>query len=225
MQRFAITPGLLKSNGSVFDLERLAARCGELGQEGVEFLLIREKQLTDRELYLLTHRVLKAVDGTPVRVMVAGPYQVARAATADGVHVGTKYGLVQEVKRSFIESWVSASCHSLADVEAAKSAGVDVCLFGPVFGKTVDGVQVMPGVGFEALREACEIAGKDLPTFALGGVTEANASECVMAGASGDRRNSSVFPELVSELDVRFSAREAIEDPQPRSATSIGTSA
>ncbi len=166
-------------------MERLVAQCYELAAEGVDFLLVREKQLSDRDLYLLTRRVLAATDVGRMKVMVAGPVQVALAAAADGVHVGTNYGLMAEAKRRFIESWVSCSCHSVADVRMAKAAGADICLLGPVFGKTVDGVEVVTGVGIEQLREACEVAGKDLPVFALGGVSEANAAQCVAAGAAG----------------------------------------
>ncbi len=185
MKRFAITNGSLRSGGDGSDLERLAARCAELGRDGVNFLLIREKQLAERELYLATRRILKALDDSRTVVFVAGRPQVALAANADGVHVGSDYAAVREAKRVFLESWVSASCHRVADVIAAREAGADVCLFGPVFGKTVDGVQVAPPIGLEALRAACAAAGKDLPVFALGGVNESNAAACVAAGASG----------------------------------------
>jgi len=185
VKRFAITQGLLQSGGDGSDLERLAERCAELGRDGVDFLLIREKQLTERELYLATRRVVKAIGDARTRVFVAGRPQVALAAAADGVHVGSDYAMVREAKRVCIESWVSVSCHSLADVKAVRAAGADVCLFGPVFGKTVDGVEVVPGVGLDVLREACVVAGRDLPVFALGGVSEENSAACVDAGASG----------------------------------------
>jgi thiamine-phosphate pyrophosphorylase len=185
VQRYAISPGALNGLQNEAEVERLVARCRELAAEGVDFLLLREKRLSDRDLYLLTRRVLKAADVGHAKVMVAGPVQVALAAAADGVHVGSNYGLVAEAKRKFIESWVSCSCHSVADVGLAKAAGADVCLFGPVFGKTVDGVEVVPGVGIDALREACEAAGTGLQVFALGGVSDATAGECVAAGAVG----------------------------------------
>jgi thiamine-phosphate pyrophosphorylase len=185
MQRYAISPGALTGVQDGPELERLVAQCYELAADGVDFLLLREKRLSDRELYLLTRRVLAATDVGHAKVMVAGPVQVALAAAADGVHVGTNYALVAQAKCQFTESWVSCSCHSVADVRMAKAAGADVCLFGPVFGKTVDGVEVVPGVGLEMLREACEVAEKDLPVFALGGVAEASAAECVAVGAAG----------------------------------------
>ncbi len=185
MKRFAITPGLLASGGDGSDLERLAERCAELGRDGLEFLLVREKQLTDRELYLATRRLLKALGDSRTRVMVAGSPQVAVAANADGVHVGSDYASAREARRVFIETWITGSCHSLEEVQAANAAGVNVILFGPVFGKTVDGVEVVPGVGLEALRAASEIAQEDVPVFALGGVTAENADACIAAGASG----------------------------------------
>jgi thiamine-phosphate pyrophosphorylase len=185
VKRFAITNGSLQSGGDGSDLERLTERCAELGRNGVDFLLIREKQLTERELYLATRRILKAIEDSRTLVFVAGRPQVALAAVANGVHVGSDYGMISEAKRVFLESWVSVSCHTLADVKAARMAGADVCLFGPVFGKTVEGVEVMPGVGLEALQQACLVAGKDLPVFALGGINEEKAASCVEAGASG----------------------------------------
>ncbi len=185
MKRFAISNGTLKSGGDGSDLERLAAQCAALGQDGVDFLLIREKQLTDRELYLTTRRVVKAVEGSAMLILVAGAPHVACAAAADGVHVGSNYAMVREARRIFVQSRVSVSCHSAEDVTAARAAGADVCLFGPVFGKTVDGSQVVAGCGLATLREACKIAGESLSVFALGSVTATNAHACVEAGASG----------------------------------------
>lgn len=185
MKKYAITDGSLVSGEDGPGLESLASRCAQLARNGVEMLLLREKQLSDRDLYLVTRHVVKAVAESRMLVLVAGPPRVALAAAADGIHVGAEYGKVLEARRAFAETWVSVSCHSLADVRAAKTAGADLCLFGPVFGKTVDGVEVMPGVGLETLREACLAAGPHLPVFALGGVTPQNASACVEAGASG----------------------------------------
>ena len=61
-------------------------------------------------------------------------------------------------------------------------------LFAPVFGKWVDGIEVVPGLGpelgLELLRLAC-LAAEDTPVLALGGVTAANAAECLKVGAAG----------------------------------------
>jgi thiamine-phosphate pyrophosphorylase len=70
--------------------------------------------------------------------------------------------------------------------EVARAAGfqAEAILFGPVFGKVVDGVEVVPGVGLEGLRAACGVAA-GVPVFGLGGVTWDRATECAAAGAAG----------------------------------------
>jgi thiamine-phosphate pyrophosphorylase len=205
MKRCAITDGSLPTGGHGPELDRLAARCTALAEDGVDFLILREKQLTPREFYLATRSVLEAVQDFRITILVAGPTQVALAANADGVHVGTDYARVRQVKREFAESWVSLSCHSVEDMRIAREAGADLCLFGPVFGKTVAGVEVVPAIGLEVLREACAAAGPHLPVFALGGVTAANASSCVEAGAAG-----------VAGIRMFFSGEFAPETDLPR---------
>ena len=80
--------------------------------------------------------------------------------------------------------FVSVACHGVQAVTQSIGRGADAVLFGPVFGKVVDGVDVVPGVGLAALRDACEAA-QGTPVFALGGVTAALAGECKEAGATG----------------------------------------
>ena len=70
---------------------------------------------------------------------------------------------------------------------------MDAALFSPVFGKTLNGLEVVSGVGLDRLREACAVAGH-LPVFALGGVTVANASSCIAAGARGIAGIRMFFP-------------------------------
>jgi thiamine-phosphate pyrophosphorylase len=52
-------------------------------------------------------------------------------------------------------------------------------LFSPIFEKLSHQTQ-----GLEGLRQACAAA-QGIPVFALGGVTAANAAECIAAGATG----------------------------------------
>ncbi len=62
---------------------------------------------------------------------------------------------------------------------AAEKSGADFAVFGPVFGK-----QGMPAqqASLDQFRSVCKHA---IPVLALGGVTLANASSCVEAGAKG----------------------------------------
>ncbi len=151
-------------------------------------MLLREKHLAAGALAALSRTLIAAVRETTgsTQVLIAQRLDVAIASAADGVHLSAAIGelTVEQVRRLMPSAFVSVSCHSLAEVERARAAGASAVLFAPVFGKTVDGVEVVAGLGLERLREACAAAGA-MPVFALGGVTEANAESCVEAGAAG----------------------------------------
>jgi thiamine-phosphate pyrophosphorylase len=73
---------------------------------------------------------------------------------------------------------VGRSCHNLPDLARAAAEGCEWATLSPIFASTSK-----PGYG-PALGPAA-LAGAPLPTWALGGVDEANAAECVRAGAAG----------------------------------------
>jgi thiamine-phosphate pyrophosphorylase len=160
--------------------------------EGVEFVQLREKQLGVGELARLAAAMrVELPAGGKTKLLVNNRTDVAVAAGADGVHLTSRPGelTAEQVRRVFAASGsrepvVSASCHTAAEVRQAVSGRVDLILFGPVFEKRVADEVVVAGVGLEALREACKIAGTT-PVLALGGVTEQNAALCVEAGAAG----------------------------------------
>ncbi len=194
MLRYAITPG----QGAT---DELVHRCAELAAQGVEFILVREKQLAAGELCALTRRVLVAASGS--RVLVSGRVDVAIAAGAAGVNLSAQPGelTASQVKTLMPGAFVSVSCHSLNEVRRAKAQGADAVLFGPVFGKTVDGIEVVAGVGLDRLREAC---GLGVDVFALGAISQANAAQCLEAGASG-----------VAAIRMFFTYTASIRAPHP----------
>ena len=183
MLRCAITGG--EGWAAVAQARRWAA-------EGVEFVQLREKQLAGEELARLAAAMRAALrEAGRTKLLVNGGADVAVAAAADGVHLTASAGAgaVDEVRRVFRaagagEAVVSVSCHSVEEVRRAVVEGADLILFGPVFEKRVGGEVVVAGVGLDALREACAVAGKT-PVLALGGVTWENAAACVEAGAAG----------------------------------------
>ncbi len=88
------------------------------------------------------------------------------------------------------EPAISVSCHTVADILAARAAGATLALFAPVFEKALPGSPAIAGQGLKSLAEACAAARQpapqpELPVLALGGVTLQNAAECTAAGAAG----------------------------------------
>lgn len=109
---------------------------------------------------------------------------VAQAAGADGVHLTTDSVEASVVRRAFgPEFLIGVSTHSLAEACAARDAGADFAVFGPVF-ETRSKHQYGSPVGLEALREAAGTLAS-FPVLAIGGISLTNASGCLRAGASG----------------------------------------
>jgi len=202
MLRYAITDRSLCALNGKSEAERemaLLKQAERLARMGIDFLQLREKDLSARKLIALTRRlreVLRRVEtpaGHGTRLLVNSRADVAAAAGADGVHLPSGEGqltpdqarrVLRRAAESAVPSVVSVSCHSAADVKRARDGGADLILFGPVFGKYFEGELAVPAIGLDALRSACATAA-GLPVLALGGVTLENAAECVAAGASG----------------------------------------
>ena len=115
---------------------------------------------------------------------------MALEAGADGVHLaGTPLpGVASSVRKAFRSASpiVSVPCHSLEDIDVACEEQVDLILFSPVFEKqkVLAGNAAAVAQGLEGLRLACAAA-RGISVLALGGVTAANALQCVAAGAAG----------------------------------------
>jgi thiamine-phosphate pyrophosphorylase len=158
---------------------------------GVDFIQLREKDLSGAALQSLTREVLARIDRrrSKLLVNVSNPESVALAlgAGADGVHLaGTpRSGAASSVRKAFRSASpiISVPCHSLEDIDVACGEQVDLILFSPVFGKLSVGFS-QPAQGLEGLRLACAAA-RGIPVLALGGVTVGNALDCVAAGAAG----------------------------------------
>ena len=194
--RYAITDGTItlpagKENSEFAPQARaLAGQCTRLARAGVDFLLVREKQLPAALLVALTRRIVEAVraaaPGAPTRVLVPGRADLALAAGAHGVHLSSAPGELtpQQIRAVLPGAIVSVSCHTLDEVRRARDQQASLALFAPVFGKFIDRVEVTPAAGLDVLKAACRAA-QPMPVLALGGVTEANAPQCLAAGAVG----------------------------------------
>lgn len=171
---------------------QLAKAAVEWSRNGVNFIQLREKDLPASVLQLLARQVIVRLDRLQSKLLIniaaPGSLEVAFAIGADGVHIPGRpqEGAVRRVRDLFRsggrQAIVSMGCHNLGEIGIARTEEADFVLYSPVFEK--QGRTQPAGQGLEALRRACEAAGR-MPVFALGGITAANASECVAAGAQG----------------------------------------
>ncbi len=183
MLRYAITDRTLFPGDETARRAALVDQAARLAREGVDYLQLREKDLPEGELVALARAMHAAIReaGGPTLLFLNGPPTLAQWAGADGVHLSlTTFAQNLQSHHGLL---VSASCHTLPDVARAREFA-DLILFAPVFEKRVVDEVVVPGVGLDALREACSAAG-EVPVLALGGVNARNVQACADAGARG----------------------------------------
>jgi thiamine-phosphate pyrophosphorylase len=185
--------------------QRFLEKIEEAARAGVDYIQLREKDLSSRDLETLAREAVSVVRQAGIltdnrqsatALLINSRTDVALAVSADGVHLPAydispgevrhawQYAMHKsEDTRSSREPVIGVSCHSLAKVAQAAAHGATFAVFGPVFEKKIPGEQAaFPPTGLEALQEACRNA---IPVLALGGVTLANAHSCLNAGAAG----------------------------------------
>jgi thiamine-phosphate pyrophosphorylase len=167
--------------------ERVLEMIRQAAAAGVDWVQLREKDLEGRALFELARRAVGAA-GSRARVIVNDRLDIALAAGVGGVHLGGQSLPVEPVARwraeraapaSFL---IGASCHSLAEAQAAECAGADYLFFGPVFA-TPAKLSFGPPQGLDRLEEVCRAVA--IPVLAIGGVTVENSGECLARGARG----------------------------------------
>jgi thiamine-phosphate pyrophosphorylase len=161
---------------------------------GVDWIQIREKDLSGKECSSLTREALQrganVSSGKTVvtRIIVNDRLDVALAERAGGVHLGEKSLPLAEAKRlvgnrdepkDFV---IGVSCHSLEAARAAANDGADYLFFGPVFATPSKAAFGAP-LGLERLAQVCSAV--SVPVLAIGGITLGNVAACLSAGASG----------------------------------------
>ena len=177
---------------------RLLEKIREAAIAGVDYIQLREKDLSTRDLEFLAREAFRVIrealptnhDPLPTALLINSRTDIALAAGADGVHLRSDDVSPQEVNKMWTHSGAGAparvspgiaqvaiSCHSPAEVTQAAANGATLAVFGPVFEK----IKADPA-GLAALREACNAT---IPVLALGGVTPGNAQSCLDAGAAG----------------------------------------
>lgn len=141
------------------------------GIDGVA-VVYREKDLDESERSSLGLEI--ADRGVPL--IVASNAALAEALGAIGLHLAaddpsTSYG-----------GLVGRSCHDGDEIERARAEALDYVTLSPVF-ETPSKPGYGPGLRLVGLSRAAGSA--SMPVYALGGVTPANARECIDAGAAG----------------------------------------
>lgn len=174
--------------------ETLLSKIEATASAGVDWIQIREKDLSGRDCALLVRDALPRVEKSsagnalPARLLVNDRLDVALSQHAGGVHLGERGLPVAEANRlvgaradrtNFL---IGVSCHSLEAAKSAERDGADYIFFGPVFATPSKAAYGAPQ-GLERLAEVC--AAVSIPVIAIGGIATESATGCLRAGAAG----------------------------------------
>jgi thiamine-phosphate pyrophosphorylase len=148
---------------------------------GARLLQLRLKSATARDLLAAAAAIAAHAHAVGARLVVNDRPDVARAAAADGVHLGQE-DLPPAAARRILGPGrlVGVSTHDLAEARAAAAAGADYVGVGPVYATATKADALAPrGLALvRAVRAAVAC-----PLVAIGGVTPADAPAVLAAGA------------------------------------------
>jgi len=147
---------------------------------GVNVVQLREKDLPARELYDLALR-LRQIVGTQALLMVNDRIDIALAAGAAGVELGGN-GLPTESARLLApDLLIGRSVHDVAHAAEAVAGGANLLVVGTMFAS-----RSHPGLspaGPSLIRKVAALS--TVPLIGIGGITPANATQVIAAGAAG----------------------------------------
>jgi thiamine-phosphate pyrophosphorylase len=187
---------------------RLLDKISEAASAGVDYIQLREKHLSIRDLEVIAREAVQLIRNCnrlsiknrelTTTLLINSRTDVAFATLATGVHLPAGNISPPEVREIWKRALsrcgagtparelsrpgpqISLACHSPEEVTQAELNGADLALFAPVFEKK-DAPGTTP-IGLEALRQACRAK---IPVLALGGIALQNAEACLRAGAAG----------------------------------------
>jgi thiamine-phosphate pyrophosphorylase len=162
---------------------------GEAVLGGVNIVQLREKHLATAQLIDLGRGVREAIDGRAL-FFVNGDIDAAVALDADGVHLPEDGPAIADVRARVGERMlISRAVHSVDAALQAEHEGADLLQLGTIFA-TASKPGVQP-LGIEGVHSVC--AAVRLPVIAIGGISAANASAVLAAGAAGVATIGAIF--------------------------------
>jgi len=150
---------------------------------GVTCVQLREKQLDTRTFVAAARELRAALRPLGIPLIINDRVDVARAAEAEGVHVGRHDMTLADARRLGPPSWIiGVSAESAADAVRAERDGADYIGVSPVF-STPTKTDTAPPLGLDGLRDIRALV--RTPLVAIGGIHAGNARGVVRAGADG----------------------------------------
>jgi thiamine-phosphate pyrophosphorylase len=195
-----------------------AEQVARLIEGGASVIQLRDKFSAPREFYREAAAALQIARDHCARLIINDRVDIALALKADGVHLGQTDMPAAAARRLLgNEAIIGFSTHNTEQAKLATALPVDYLAFGPIF-PTLTKENPDPVTGLAGLAELAATKGR-LPLVAIGGITLANASEVLKAGAD----TLAMIAELVADplriaekMSKMLSLTSAVSNPSSR---------
>jgi thiamine-phosphate pyrophosphorylase len=185
------------------DLPALARTAAEGGATLIQY---RDKEATTRTMVERASAIREALAGTGVPLVVNDRVDVALAAGADGVHLGSDDMRPDAARRLLgLRAIIGLTVKNRADARIAAIAPVDYACVGGVFA-TLSKRNPDPPVGIEGLSVLVATIREnrpDLPVGAIAGIDLSRVPPVMAAGVDGVAVVSAIF----KSVDPRTAAK------------------
>lgn len=174
---YLVTDSRLNKGYSVLEQVRLAL------QGGVRIIQIREKELPENDFMKVASEALKLTRKEGAFLIINDSVGVARAAGADGLHLGQGDMALEDARRALGEDvTIGVSVKTVEEAAEAEKNGADYVAVNGVFPTaTKEDLGYLPGLEGVAEIRRCTC----VPVVAIGGINLQNCRSVIKAGAHG----------------------------------------
>ena len=174
---------------------------------GATLVQLRDKVSSTADMIAQARALKTALAPFGVPLIVNDRVEVARAAEADGLHLGQEDMSVEEARRLLGPApFIGLSIRTEAQAAAAPLAILDYVGIGGVYG-TTSKTSGKPPIGLDGLSRVIQVFRHrigNFPACGIAGITAQNAEGVIAAGAEG----VSVISALSNRSDPEAAARE-----------------
>lgn len=158
-------------------------RIDHIAKKGVaDAILLREKDLTEREYLELAEKVLSICKSHNRRCILHTYYKAAKELGCKEIHLPLP--LLQKMREEGEKEWfttVGTSVHSLKQANLAMHLQADYMTAGHIF--ETDCKKGLPGRGLSFLSKV--VCKSEVPVYGIGGISADNAVQIMETGAAG----------------------------------------
>ena len=168
----------------------------KVAEGGADVIQLRDKARTSKDMLSIAIQIKEITRSAGIRFIVNDRLDLARAADADGVHLGQEDLPVPFARRVAPKGFIiGTSVRTVQEALLAESEGADYIALSPIF-DTPTKSDAGPGKGLETLKEIKSAV--SIPVIAIGGIGKGNVRQVMDAGADG----VAVISAIVGQKDL-----------------------